>query len=156
MTMKVFVRTGDLSTDEPVVIATYSDESHVADSAHGDGMSVLTLPPDAVAMHDGMPHLRKDWRDRAGPMPVAAEAKRRVEREFPVDKQIDALRELIALILANGTESAKWPEGIRARMAEIDEQFRFIDEIKQRAKDHPVAPLDPGSDKLWPRRAART
>jgi len=151
--MKVFVRTGDLSNPDPIVVASYSDETVVPDNAHGEGLSVLTVPSDAVStIEDGLPRLKRNWREQSGTMPVEAEARRRIEKDFSVADQVSALYELVTLILDRGGDVSKWPRQAIARRSELDDLFSHVAAIRERARQNPVAPLDPSSDKLWPRR----
>lgn len=155
--MKVFVRKSDLAAgDKPVAIAFYPDNSDIADDAHGEGVTVLTLPMHALVQPNpasgGLYHLADDWRERAGSLPVEAEAKRRIEETFGAQEQLNALREIVENIVKHGSIS-NWPEEARTRKAEFDEKWNYVDEVRERARAHaPSAPIDPGSDKLWPRR----
>lgn len=164
--MKVFVRTSELGgEDPPTVIASYRDDSTVPDDAHGDGVTVLTLPMSALAPPPRggatgrpggrLPTLAKDWREKAGTAPVKAEAKRRIEQEFSITDQLNALRELLANVLEHGADVGRWPDDARAHKAELDEKWRYVAEVRERARAHaPSTPIDPGSDKAWPRRLA--
>lgn len=158
--MKVFVRTGDLAIgDKPRVLAFYPDSTEVKDDAHGDGVTVLTLPSNAVVRQGrgrrggGMFVLADDWRDRAGSLPVEMEAKRRSDEVFPLAEQISSLRETVQNIFTHGSDPTQWPDDLKTRKAELDEKWRYLGEVKDRARASASAPLiDLRSDKIWPRR----
>jgi hypothetical protein len=154
--VKVFVRG---TTDKnPMVVAFYPDDADVSATAHGEGVTVLTLPAGVIAAPkkdggSGMPTLIDDWRDRAGAIPVEAEAKRRINEAFPLAEQIDALQDMLTFLMKHGANPATWPEDALARKAEIDVRWKYVGEVKERARAHGSVPvLDPGSDKIWPTR----
>lgn len=157
--MKVFIRSEHLADEAPIVVGCYPDESLVKDEAHGEGVTVLTLPDDLVisdADKGGLLTLIKDWRQRAGALPVKAEAKRRIVQAFTVSDQLNALHEIVDLITKHGSDVSAWPAGAQQRKAEFDERRNYIGEILERARGHaPSLPRDPRSDKIWPHRLAK-
>jgi hypothetical protein len=157
--MKVFIRTSDIANEKPILIASYPDESDIKDNAHGEGMIVLTVPREVIqspthgAAGNGMPYLAKDWRERAGTVPVAAEAKRRIEDAFPISDQLRSLHEMIDAMTKYGAQEAAWPPEIRQRKAAFDERWKYVTDVTSKANEHaPAMPRDPSNDKLWPRR----
>lgn len=156
--MKVFVRSSNLAGERPVVLAFYPDDSNVGNDAHGEGVTILTLPMEAIEKgeHSGLPSLVKDWRARAKSIPIHAEAKRRIEEAFTIEDQVNALREMIEMIMEHGLDSERWPVAARERKIAIDEKWSYIDEVKERARAHsPNVLINPDSDKLWPRRLTK-
>ena len=155
--MKVFIRTSELSAKKPNVVAFYPDSTDIGDDAHGDGMTVLILPQ-AVVTADrlGMIFLDESWRERAGSLPVDAEAKRRIDEAFTVSEQVEALRDLVQFLIEHGADVSNWPADAKERKALLDERWRYIDEVRERARAHGRAPpFDPSSDKAWPRRMTK-
>ena len=169
--MKVFIKTSEVGESTPRVVATYSDDSDVADDAHGAGITVLTLPASVLrytkrpmllpgkqpftnrSFGAQMPTLAADWRERAGAMPVEAEAKHRIAAAFPPDEQTSALIDVINAIISYGTDVSKWPSAAQQLKAELDEKRRYIAEVKMRVQSH-IQTLrhDPSNDKIWPPR----
>jgi hypothetical protein len=154
--MKVFIRTSELTSDKPHVIAFYPDGSNIKNDAHGTGLTVLTVPDTVLAQGDAadpIPKLIKDWRTRAGSVIVESEAKRRIDEALSSIDRFTTLREVIEFVVQHGSDVSKWPSEAKARKAEIDELWRYLGEIRERARAHAsVIPHDPGSDKVWPRR----
>jgi thioesterase domain-containing protein len=100
-----------------------------------------------------LPKLARGWRDRAGPVMLEAEAKRRITDVIPLDEQIASLHEVQDFIVKYGTDVAKWPVEARNRKAEIDQKLNYIHEVRARASAHSKAvPANPVSDKIWPTR----
>jgi hypothetical protein len=157
--MKVFIRTSELSGSEPpTVIAFYDDNADIAPDAHGPGTTVLTLPGkvlDRDPEYRRPPRLARDWRDRAGSLPVEAEANRRVEDVLPAADQAATLHELVDLIIKHGTDVSKWPTDAKNRKAEIDEAWTYVRGVRSRARSLKSAPPDLASDKAWPTRIAK-
>jgi hypothetical protein len=156
--MRVFIRSEHLGEDEPIVVGAYPDESPVKEDAHGDGVTVLTLP-DGLVKSDvdkgGLLTLIKDWRARAGTLPVKTEAKRRIGEVLTISDQLNALAELVDLITKHGADVSSWPEDAKQHKAQFDERRNYVGEVLERARATPVMPRDPGSDKVWPRRLAK-
>jgi hypothetical protein len=156
--MKVFIRTNDLNSETPVVIACYDDEKSVSDDAHGAGMTVLTLPRELVEspkleVNGGMPYLAKNWRERAGAMPVKAEAQRRINEAFSISEQLIALHDMIDAVIKYGADSSKWPEDVRHRKVLMDERWKYVSDVNNKIREHAnMPPRDPASDKIWPQR----
>jgi hypothetical protein len=168
MIMKVFIRTSDLGEKSPRLIAFYRDESAVPDDAHGEGMTVLTLPANAMIAErlyaDAPPEagepiimrLADDWRQRVGPTVLEAQATQRINEAFSPAEQISALRETVDLVIKHGPDASSWPTSAKQRKAEIDEKWKYIGEIKERLRAlMPSMPADPTSDKAWPMRLAK-
>ena len=156
--MKVFVRAADLPGEKPMVIASYADDVDIADDAHGQDVNVLTLPAHAIVQDErlGSLTLAENWRERAGGLPVRVEAKRRIEEAFTISDQLNALHEVIDLVVKHGTDATQWPTEARQRKAELDERWEYIGEVRERVRAHaPSVPLDPHSDKVWPRRLTK-
>jgi len=153
---KVFIRTNDLANERPIIVASYADNTEIADDAHGQGMTVMTLPafllggPSKESL--GMSSLVTGWRDKAGAIPVKAEAKRRIERDFSVADQLNILHELVDAILKHGADMSKWPADVRQRKMAHDEGRKYIADVRERARTQTIVPRDPASDKLWPQR----
>ena len=104
------------------------------------------------AMSLGMSSLVTGWRDKAGAIPVKAEAKRRIERDFSVADQLNILHELVDAILKHGADMSKWPADVRQRKMAHDEGRKYIADVRERARTQTIVPRDPASDKLWPQR----
>jgi hypothetical protein len=156
--MKVFVRTSELHGKKPVVLAFYRDETEVNEKAHGDGITILRLPMNALVRDpiDKLFYLAEDWRQRAGPSMLDAEARRRIEEVLPIPEQISTLREMFDNIIKHGTDQAKWPSDARKRKTEIDELWNYVAAVKERARAHaPTILRDPSSDKVWPIRITK-
>jgi len=158
--VKVFIRTGDLSSDTPTVIACYSDEVSIKNNAHGEGMTVLHLPAAAIEgpneTNRNVPRLFAKWRELAGSMPVEAEAKSRIEEAFPSFEQLDALRDLMESAMKYGWDAAKWPADAQQRKRSYDEKWKYVADVKDKAREHSAAlPRDLGSDKVWPHRLTK-
>jgi hypothetical protein len=159
--MKVFIRTTDLNSETPNLIACYPDESSVSDDAHGEGMTVLIVPREVIEspkleINGGMPYLATNWRERSGAMPVKAEAKRRIDDAFSVSDQLTALHDMIDAITRYGADASKWPEDVRHRKVTFDERWKYVTEVTDKIREHAQAPpRDPSSDKIWPRRLAK-
>jgi hypothetical protein len=160
--MKVFIRTNDLNEETPIVVACYDDEKAVPDDAHGAGMTVLTLPRELIEsprieLNGGMPFLAKNWRERAGTMPVEAEARRRIDDAFPVSEQLSALHDMLDAIMRHGADVSKWPEDVRHRKALFDQRWKYVSDVVSKSLEHArtAAPRDPSSDKIWPQRMAK-
>jgi hypothetical protein len=158
--MKVFIRTADLDKERPIICASYGDDTVIADDAHGEGMTVLTLPSKTLGGPSresfGMPSLVAGWRGHAGDMPVKAEAKRRIEQAFPVLDQLGALYDIIDTITKHGLDMSKWPADVRQRKLGYDEGFKYIADVNDKARTHAAAmPRDPASDRIWPKRLTK-
>jgi len=157
---KIYIRNSDLTLERPIIVASYSDDTVIADDAHGEGMTVLTVPNQLLGGPSpgslGMASLVTGWRERAGQMPVKAEAKRRIEAGFSVSDQLNALYDLVNAILQYGTDIHKWPADVTQRKLVYDEGFKYVADIREKTKSHGAAmPRDPGSDKIWPQRLAK-
>jgi hypothetical protein len=171
--MKVFVPTSQLGEVKPKILGVYPDNSSIADDAHGEGVTVLTVPGSAIVydmpfgipgkplgpegfrqkIKGNRPMLAADWRQKAGAMPVEAEAKRRIAEAFPLDEQILSLLNIIDTIVTNGTDVSKWPYAAQQLKNELDQKRRYISEVKARAQQNvQVLPSDPGNDHIWPPR----
>jgi hypothetical protein len=155
--MKVFIRASELMAERPLVVAHYSDETLIRDDAHGEGLIVLTLPQDVITgpskTSHGFSSLAAGWRERAGSMPVDAEAKRRIEETFPIADQIESMRDVIDSVLKHGADTSKWPADVKQRKAGYDEKWKYVTEVMAKRREHTtVMPRDPSSDKIWPRR----
>jgi hypothetical protein len=160
--MKVFVRTSNLAEEKPIVIAFYPDTSNVKDDAHGDGVTVLSLPMSALVTPDprnkgvNLYTLSSDWRQTSGSLSVKGEAKRRIEQVFSISDQLNALHEIIDIVVKHGADASRWPGSVRDRKIELDEKWNYIGEVRERVRSHePAMPHNPGSDKAWPRRLAK-
>jgi hypothetical protein len=157
--MKIVVRSNELGGASPSVVAFYPDNSDVSADAHGEGMTVISVPQNVLAYEtreDGtrspMPILAKDWRERAGSLPLHAEARRRIDDVLSVDEQMLSLHELIDLAIQHGTDISKWPQEAKDRKAEIEHQWKYIRDITERVRATKSAPANPTSDKNWPTR----
>jgi hypothetical protein len=108
--MKVFVR-----DDE--VIAYYDDNADVSSDAHGAGVTMLTVPGNAIT-HEMDPNhvlpprvkLAHDWRTRS------AETKR--------TDRLGTLHELVELVIHHGSNIAAWPAEAKTRKSEIDKMWK--------------------------------
>lgn len=161
--MKVVIRSSQLTSQSPEIIATYDDATDIASDAHGPDTMILSVPQNVVT-HEidesgGLlpPKLKLavDWRERASKPIIAAEAKRRTDEAFTLSEQMNTLHELVSLVVQHGTDVAKWPAEAKTRKAEIDEMWNYINEISKRARTHSAAssaPVNPTNDKIWPTR----
>lgn len=158
---KVFIRTNDLGNERPIIFASYKDDSLIPDNAHGEGMTVLTLPDGllgAVSQEAlGMASLVKGWREKAGDIPVKSEAKRRIEQGFSTADQLNALHDLIDAMLKYGADISRWPADVQQRKLNYDEGFKYIADVMEKTRAHASAamPRDPASDKVWPHRLTK-
>jgi hypothetical protein len=163
--MKVFIRSDDLTNERPIIIEYYPDGSEVQDNAHGEGMTVLTVPKDVIQSQGkagvdgrniGPPALVSNWRQHVGSRPIDAEAEKRINEVFTQTEQISALHEIIDAMINHGIDSTNWPENLKVRRAEIEAQFEYVKAVKESARAHATSiPLNPGSDKIWPRRITK-
>jgi len=128
--MKVFVRTADLAqTGQPVpVIAYYPDTTSVADTAHGENVTVLNLPDNAVKMETrpggrgaGRPVLVENWRSFDGAM-------------FSITDQLASLHELLSSLLKYGGDLSKWPPEAIARKDELEAKWARTQTVKGRVQ----------------------
>ena len=99
-----------------------------------------------------IPKLAQDWRERAGAMPMQAEARRRIDAVLSSDDQMLLLHDMQNLLIQHGTDVAKWPTEARARKADIDQKWTYVRDIKERVRAMKSAPANPASDKNWPTR----
>jgi len=153
--VQVFIRSTEMSDQNPLVIACYPASRPVPVDTHGDGMSVLTLPIEAIKQPalgvEGirLPMLADNW--QSYPQSVTAEATRRVEEAFTTSEQIASLHQTIEDIQKYGTDLSKWPLEARQAKAKTDEKWKYVDEVNARAQAHAASrPFDPSSDKVWP------
>jgi hypothetical protein len=157
---KIFVRTNDLGEERPILIAQYNDGYPIADNAHGDGMTVLTVPREIIGRPSkdscGLPSLVAGWRDKAGSMPVKAEAQRRIEEGFSTSDQLTALRDMLEAVMTHGVDANAWPPDVKARKIAFDEKWKYVTDIQNKMREHAVMPRDPASDKVWPQRPRKT
>jgi hypothetical protein len=154
--MKVFLRSEDLASGEPpTVIASYDDNASVPADAHGAGMIVVTVPANLIDYHNRLPRLVPDWRERAGPALMAAEADRRIGEVLSPAEQQSTLYEMIQFILQHGTDISTWPADAQERKADIDNMWNYVREVRQRQQSMASVPANPGSDKVWPIRVAK-
>lgn len=158
--MKVFLKSS-VGDNSPRIVAQYPDGARVRDDAHGEGVTVLTLPDNLIVpefeqgLFRGM-RLVDDWRKRAGPEMVEAEAKRRTEEVASASEQAAALNEKLDLILRHGINVSTWPEEAKDRKAEIDGVLSYVAAVRDRARTYASSvPIDLGADKIWPPRPVR-
>lgn len=157
---KVFIRTSDLTHDRPIVIASYKDDAVIAADAHGEGVTVMTVPDQVVGGPSpnslGMASLVAGWRERAGDMPTKAEAKRRIEKSFSVSDQLNVLHDMVDAITKYGADMTKWPADVRQRKMAYEEGRKYIAQVREKVSAHGATmPRDPASDKMWPQRLTR-
>jgi len=149
---QVFVRSIDISLTNPVVMAMYPDTRPVDPTIHGQGMSVYTLPMEAIQQPSAatglMPVLVDNWQSM---VPVATMGALRTENTFPLSAQIESLHQTIEGILKYGTDLSRWPREVRQNKANFDELWKYFDEINERVKAYVASPThDLSSDKAWP------
>jgi hypothetical protein len=154
---KVFIRSSDLTRERPIIAASYQDDYPIPDDAHGEGMTIMTLPHSVLGGPSkdslGLPSLLPGWRERAGDIPVKAEAKRRITEAFSISDQLNALFDMVDAILKYGTDQNKWPADIAQRKRAYDEARKYIAEVMEKARVHVgVMPRDPSKDNAWPPR----
>ena len=156
---KVFVRTNDLDNERPIIVAKYRDDTVIADDAHGDGVTVLTVPDQVLGGPSkeslGLPSFVAGWRGLVGDIPVKAEAKRRIERSFSISDQLNALNDMVDAILKHGVDMARWPADVRQRKMAYDEGHKYIADVMDKVRANATMPRDPSSDKVWPRRLTK-
>ena len=161
--MKVYIKTEEMAGEKPFIIAFYPDDAIVPDNAHGEGVTVVSVPmgaiklplpdsPDAQAGFS-MPHLAPNWRELAGAAPVQAEAKRRIESAFPLSDQLSSLYDMVDAITKHGPDISRWPADVRQRKTAFDEKWKYVADVKAKAHEQgATVARDPSNDKLWPRR----
>jgi hypothetical protein len=158
--MKVFVRSSDLASGEKIpVVAYYDDDSPVTATAHGAGITVISIPPQLL-MHEriegepsagfGTAFLSPDWHTHAGPEVMRGEARRRADMVLPPEQRLIALYELINLMLAHGADAARWPTDAKNRLADLQRQFDYVQKVYAVAATFQQAPVNPASDSHWP------
>jgi hypothetical protein len=156
---KVFIKSDQLTHERPIIVASYADDTVIADDAHGPGLTVMTVPnsvlggpaPESL----GMSSLIPGWREKVGSLPVKAEARRRIERSFSISDQLNVLHDMVDAITRHGADPNKWPADVRQRKQVYDEGRRYIADVREKARGHAVMPRDPASDKAWPQRMTR-
>jgi hypothetical protein len=153
--MKVFIRSDQATVEKPAILGYYPDDASIPDDAHPNAM-IVTVPNGVLEMSGGMPRLAKDWRERAGSLPVGAEAKRRIESAFSIHDQLQAIHDVQEAMLTHGPDQSKWPSSARQLKASHDEKWKYVAEVRAKAQEHATAlPNDPSSDKIWPRRLTK-
>jgi hypothetical protein len=158
MTMKIFVRSSGLGESRPQVVAYYDDDTDVPADAHGPGMMVINVPPNALVQETlpsgilDAPRLVPNWRELASTQIVAGEAKRRIEEVLPPAEQLATLRELIDFIIQHGIDVSQWPAEAKTRKAKIDDAWNYVRSVKEHASSMKPAPANFASDKVWPTR----
>ena len=142
-------------------MAIYEDRIPIKPDAH-QGAIMLTIPDALVGMRQVEPGvdinvftLAKTWRNGAGIAAFRGEADRRIEEAFPDSEQQAANREVTGFILQYGADSSKWPQEAKARQIELDQKWKYIEEINRRAAKAPAKLTgNPHSDRNWPPRPA--
>jgi hypothetical protein len=156
---KIFIRTSDLTDERPIIVASYKDDTMIADDAHGEGMTVMTVPDQLLGGPSpnslGMASLVAGWRERAGTIPVKAEAKRRIEKSFSISDQLNVLHDMVDTILKYGVDTSKWPADMVQRKAAYDAGRKYIADVREKVRANQIMPRDPASDKVWPQRLTR-
>lgn len=159
--MKAFIRSNDLNEQGSAIeiIALYGDDADVPADAHGAGLTIVNVPSSALVM--GTPHqapkLAANWRERAGPNGAAkmmqAEARRRADEVLPLDRQIEALHEMVSLLAKNGAAKMElWPTAERDRFLVLDQRFKYVQKLHERADTFAEVPVNPSADSHWPTR----
>jgi hypothetical protein len=106
--MKVFIHRSEMAQNNPQVLASYPDDSEVADSAHGTGVMVFTVSADALTQKEvgGMrvQALAGDWRQRSEQANV-----------LTMRERVNMLHELLQLVIKHGADTKQWPAPDRER-----------------------------------------
>jgi hypothetical protein len=148
--MKIFIRASELTEKTPQVLAFYPSDSP---ATHPE-LTMLEVPdsvPLAAPAGESFPRLPEGWRERFAEGILQLEAKRRIEEVLSPLEQVATLRESIELIMQHGADVGSWPESARSRKAEIDHVWNYVTEVKARAAATKALPINPTSDKFWPR-----
>lgn len=158
--MKIFIRSGDVTADNIMVMASYSDNTDIADDAHGSGYSVMYVPDNAIERRQlpGQPeamYLKSNWRESADAI-MNGESTRRIAEIFPDDSQRAALAETNSNMMAYGLNIADWPADARTRKGMFDAGWNYITSVKQTAEALKSAvPANPSDDSHWPNKPAK-
>jgi len=151
-TYQVFVRSTDIGATNPLVIAMYPDTRPVDTTTHGPGMSIYTLPMEAIQQPSEatgrMPVLVDNWQTMIITTQMASTL---VNSAFALSAQIESLHQTTEDMLKYGADVSKWPLDARQRKQQNDEKWKYVDQVYARAKELAVAPTSAiGSDKAWP------
>jgi hypothetical protein len=155
--MQVFIKRAQLAAKADAAIqvtASYDDHIVIAPTAHGPGMTVLSLGPTALRnIGSGITMLAPDWRDANRVEIAGGEARRRILEAFPEHAQRNAALELSLLTAQHG--AAVWPKEAQKRRAEIERMTAYVTAVRRAAQGVVGAlPADPTADAHWPPRAA--
>jgi hypothetical protein len=162
--MKAFIRSNDLARNaggDIDVIGFYDDSTTIAADAYGPGVTLLTdLPPHVLLtkrnggeFEGGMPKLSANWRQQANPSIVMhSEARRRANDVFPPDRQLAGLFEILSFIVQHGADATKWPPAAHDRYLWLEQRFKYVQALNQRADSFSEIPANPASDQIWPTR----
>ena len=149
--LQVFIKSEELSTNNPTVIACYPETRQLPTDVHGAGMSIYVLPVEAIKQptdDDRVPRLVDNWQSM---IQVSLMAASRIGQTFTLEAQIDSLRKTIESMMTYGTDLSKWPQSERQHKADADALWKYVDEVNTQAKAHAVnLPHDVSSDKVWP------
>jgi len=117
--MQIIVRRSEIDRHDAVarVVAYYDDHVQFSLAAHGEGLTVVSLPIEAIETRGGMPTLKADWRDKFKGA--------RVGEPFSLQDQVASVAEMLTLLLENA-DTTKWPERVRNRRAEFDKAWAHL------------------------------
>jgi len=151
-TYQVFVRSTDVGSTNPVVVAMYPETRPVDPNTHGQGLSIYVLPMEAIQQPSDatgqVPTLVDNWQSMIVPGSMAAT---RIAETFAVQAQIESLHHTIETMLQYGSDMSRWPLDAKQQKANADEKWKYVDAVNMRAKEHIAnPPHDMASDKVWP------
>ena len=152
--MQVVVRRSDLTSPQPLVLASYDDTVVVDVTALGldkQSATVLGLPASALAAQErGPPLLASSWRDNAVAI-VNAEAFRRIERVFTSYAQRNANADMTNCITKYGPDPGDLAGGCARSQDDGRSGLDLRQSVRQQANAMATAlPPDPTDDSHWP------
>lgn len=155
--MQVFVRRSDLTlaTGEAVpVMGYYEDSAAITPQMQRPGFTLLSLATTAMQPGPLMSELVTGWRESNKPQIVYGEAGRRILDVFPEHSQRNSVHEINSYLTQHGADSSRWPATARARQAEIDRCWTYLNAVRATANAmlKSALPADPTRDSHWPTR----
>lgn len=158
---QAFVSRNDLNRtgDDPIpVVAFYEASVDISSDAHGEGMTVITVPSDAI--ESGTPGigpvLAPGWRDKYRAEVAGGEASRRILEVFPDHSQRNSSAEYSNYITLHGADTSRWPQAAQLRRAEIERAWTYVNAVRTANAKLVTStlPRDPTANGHWPARIA--
>jgi hypothetical protein len=150
--MQVFVRKSDLATSPVLVIASYPDAPTLAMTLHGDGTTLLSLPPNKIDSSKPPPVLFADFRATCMEQMCNDQAARRIIDAFPTYMQTNATSDFTRSVTLYGADPTAWPSDAQARKTEADRGWAYIADVRRACDglETNITLIDPTDDSNWP------